>query len=38
MRAMSSGDHKRASEWIVVQSHTSVDKKCFTTPREGSEP
>ena len=38
MHVLSSGDHKRASEWVDVQSHAAMDKKCSTSPFEGSRP
>lgn len=38
MHALSSGDHKRASAWVDVQSHTAMHKKCSTSPLEESQP
>jgi hypothetical protein len=32
MHDLGSGDHKRAPEWIDVQSHAAIDKKCSRSP------
>lgn len=38
MHDLGSGDHKRAPEWIDVQSHAAIDKKCSRSPLKRPQP